>query len=202
MAKPTGLATIRERDPTRPCLHALIEDALQARLWIVHRIDKETSGLVVFARNAESHRELSLRFERREVTKTYRAVVHGDPGPEGNIDSPLRRFGSGRAGVDPGRGQPAETAWRALRRIGPWTELDVHPRTGRHHQIRAHFFSIGHPVVGDPSYGDAGQRQDPGRMLLHATRLQLEFPAGTPRAWECAPPPDYQARLTEDPSRA
>lgn len=195
VAKPAGLATIRERDPTRPCLHRALEELRGERLWIVHRIDKETSGLVLFARNAVAHRELSLRFEHREVHKVYRAVVHGDPGASGQIDDPLRSFGSGRTGVDPARGRPATTRWRRLADCGDWTVLEVQPLTGRRHQIRAHLCAAGHPVVGDPLYGSPEQRSDPGRMLLHAEQLGLEYPAGHERAWSCPPGPDFLDRL-------
>jgi len=184
--KPAGLATVAERDPSRDNLRARLEEQLGARLWTVHRLDKDVSGVVVLARTAEMHRRLSLAFERREARKTYLAVVRGVPATtDGSIESPLREFGSGRMGVDRERGRPSLTNWKLLRAVPAALPapacalLEVHPVTGRRHQIRVHLHSIGHAVVGDPLYGEretpaTGPAAAPApRLMLHAQRLQI-----------------------------
>jgi len=146
------------------------------RLFIVHRLDKEVSGLLVFAKNAASHRLLNDSFSRGEVRKTYLAMVLGAVAEErGVVDKPLREFGSGRMGVDAARGKPSRTEWEVAERLRETTLLRVRPLTGRRHQIRVHFYSLGHPVAGDLKYGDrVAQRAFP-RLMLHA--LDITFPA-------------------------
>jgi RluA family pseudouridine synthase len=182
--KPAGLATVAERDPSRDNLRARLEQQLGARLWTVHRLDKDVSGVIVFARSAAVHRRLSLAFERHEARKTYLAIVRGVPtAADGTIETPLREFGSGRIGVDCERGRPSLTHWKLLRSLPGSAAapalalLEVHPVTGRRHQIRVHLHSIGHTVVGDPLYGErtAAAAATP-RLMLHAHRLQIADP--------------------------
>lgn len=176
VAKPEGLATVPERDAPADCLRARLEQMAGARLLTVHRLDKPVSGVIVFARTAEAHRALSGQFERHETSKTYLALVHGVVGPdEGGSDAPLREFGSGRSGVDPA-GRPCRTRWRVLLRLPDCTLLEVVPHTGRRHQIRAHLHAAGHPLVGDPQYGDRVEAARWPRLMLHAARLQLRHP--------------------------
>lgn len=190
--KPAGLASIAERDLSQPCLHRELERALGTRLWIVHRLDKGVSGVIVFARNAEAHRHLNGEFASRRARKTYLAWAHGALGPEpGIVRQPLREYGSGRVAVDPRRGKPCETAYRVLRRTGERSLLEVEPRTGRRHQIRAHLYAIGHPIVGDPLYGDTARASGEPRLLLHAWRLALRHPAGDELTWEAPPGPEF-----------
>lgn len=150
---------------------------LGRRVWVVHRIDREASGLVLFALDAPTHRRLSGLFEGRAVEKTYAALVLGDVAADGVVDGPLREFGSGRMGVH-ARGKASVTHYRVLRRDGGATLLEVRPVTGRRHQIRVHLYSIGHPVLGDAVYGDARPVGGAARLMLHAWRLALEHPAG------------------------
>ncbi len=194
--KPEGLATVPERDAPHDCLRALLERQLGARLLTVHRLDKAVSGVVVLARSAAAHRELSGQFERREARKTYLALVHGVlREDEGGSDAPLREFGSGRTAVDPA-GRACRTRWRVLRRLPASTLLEVVPHTGRRHQIRAHLFAAGHPLVGDPLYGDRAQAADWPRLMLHAARLELRHPAaGAPLSLQAPTPESFEAVL-------
>jgi len=174
--KPTGLATIPERDPAADCLLARLQSE-HGRLFIVHRLDKEVSGVVVFARSAAAHRSLCLQFEARSVSKTYLALVHGEIGDEsGRIETPLRTFGSGRTGVDLVAGKPSVTTYRVLQRRPGLTLLELAPLTGRRHQLRAHLYSIGHPIAGDARYGEAARAAGFPRLMLHALSLALDHP--------------------------
>ncbi len=143
-------------------------------LYTVHRLDKQVSGVILFAKTPEAHRQLNLMFEHRQVHKTYMTLVHGEiAGERGVIDKPLRCFGSGRMGEDIERGKPCRTEFCVLERMPGYTLVQVHPVTGRKHQIRAHFFGIGHPVVGDTLYGDKSLQKTFPRLMLHS--LEIEF---------------------------
>jgi tRNA pseudouridine32 synthase/23S rRNA pseudouridine746 synthase len=195
--KPEGLAAIPERQGQAGSLFDLLCAERSERLYIVHRIDKDTSGLIVFARNAEAHRRLSMQFERRIVHKVYLALVHGVVAVEqGVIDKPLGRHGSGRVGVNPQHGRASLTEYAVLRRFPAHTLVEVYPKTGRRHQIRVHLYSIGHPIVGDRLYGDMAVQRDYPRMMLHAQRLTLHQPDGRTLTLE-APIPESFERLVE-----
>jgi len=169
--KPTGLCVIQPRHrEAGPPLVELVSEHLGGKAWTVHRIDKGTSGVVLFAKDADAHRELSKAFEKREVEKTYLALVEGEIVAGGAVKSPLKDRGSGRVSVHP-QGKPSETNYRPLRTDEKKTLLEVHPFSGRRHQIRVHLYSIGHRIVGDPLYGKA--KGDEGRMMLHAWKLTL-----------------------------
>jgi len=188
--KPAGLASIPERDPSADCLLARLV-ALHGRLLVVHRLDKGVSGVLVFARTEQAHRALCVQFEARRVAKTYLALVEGEmPGEAGRIDAPLRTFGSGRTGVDLARGKPCVTDWRVLERRPGSTLLEVSPLTGRRHQIRAHLWSVGHPIAGDERYGGrGGPGPPPPRLMLHALALDVDHPATGARLRLAAPAP-------------
>jgi 23S rRNA pseudouridine1911/1915/1917 synthase len=161
----------------------------ELRPGIVHRLDKETSGLIVVAKNDEAHRKLSAQFARREVKKTYTALVHGwlkkDSGTinESISRDPVHRT---RMTTRQSGGREAITHYRAVRRIesdsGKFTLLEVKIDTGRTHQIRVHMASLGHPIVGDALYGarrhlHGKDKQTPlQRNFLHAAVLQLQHP--------------------------
>lgn len=205
--KPEGLAAIPERDPSRPSARRLLETARGERLWVVHRLDKEASGVLLFARNAKIHRYLNTLFERRQVTKRYRALVHGQVAPaQGQIQAPIRLYGSGRMGVDPERGKPSETRYRVLEHLGEaYTLLEALPLTGRRHQIRVHLYHIGHPIVGDWRYGDRSMQQRYPRLMLHALSLRFRHPAGQELEIVAPVPESFQQvlatlRATEDAS--
>jgi tRNA pseudouridine32 synthase/23S rRNA pseudouridine746 synthase len=158
----------------------------------VHRLDKEVSGVLVFARNAGAHRHLNRRFDERTVRKTYLAVVHGViTAPGGSIRSPIRQYGSGRMGVGE-NGKPAETDYDVVDRWSSATLVKIFPRTGRRHQIRVHFYSIGHSVVGDQRYGDAALQGRFPRLMLHALQISFLLPTLERVAIEADPPASFR----------
>lgn len=172
--KPAGIATAPGGGiGAGESLQEQAADHLGTRAFLVHRLDRETSGLIVFAKTAESHRLLSQQFESRAVTKRYVALVSGQMDTwTGEIAEPLREFGSGRVGVDPS-GRSAVTGWQVRERLGDNDLLDVSPITGRRHQIRVHLYSIGHPILGDTRYGNDRPVGGAPRLMLHASELTL-----------------------------
>jgi RluA family pseudouridine synthase len=159
----------------------LIEKQLGVHCFVVHRIDLETSGIVLFAKNSQAHRYYSMQFEHREVQKAYLALVLGTINGDIVIDSPIRQFGSGRMGVDPS-GKPSLTQIKIVERLQSATLIDVNPKTGRRHQIRVHCYSIGHPIIGDPLYGKDRPVGGVSRLMLHAYQLRVkDFNSGNER---------------------
>ena len=148
------------------------------RPGIVHRLDKDTSGLMVVAKNDRAHRLLSEQLKAREFTKVYIALTHGSVAPaEAVIDAPIGRSNANRqrmAIVDGGR--EAITRYRVMRHYRSHTLVEAHLLTGRTHQIRVHFASLGYPIVGDATYGKADGRL--GRQFLHAATLGFRHPDG------------------------
>jgi len=110
------------------------------------------------------------------------------------VDRPLREFGSGRVGVDPS-GKPSLTRFKVLQTFKGATLIEVEPSTGRRHQIRVHLYALGHPVLGDTRYGDPRPVGGAARLMLHALRLELEFPPGRPLRIGCEPPEDFRRSL-------
>ncbi len=161
------------------------------KLFVVHRLDKEVSGLLLFARDAATHRTLSMAFEHRRVHKTYLGLAHGLLRGDTTIDKPIAEFGSGRMGVDERRGKPSRTEARVLERYQKQTLVEAHPITGRRHQLRVHFYAIGHALCGDPRYGDLTEQAKWPRLMLHAIRLVLPDNVTI----ECPPPASFQAVL-------
>jgi tRNA pseudouridine32 synthase/23S rRNA pseudouridine746 synthase len=195
--KPEGMAAVPLRKPDGQSLFELLCAQRHEKLYVVHRIDRDTSGLIVLARNAQAHRWLNRQFETRSVEKTYLAVVHGSmEADQGSIDKPLRRFGSGRVGVDCERGKPSLTEFRVLARCPSFTLVQAQPRSGRQHQIRVHFYSIGHPVAGDPLYGDTNLQSGITRLMLHAWRLTLQTPDNLRHSLEAPVPESFKAVAT------
>jgi|SRR5690242_1257254 23S rRNA pseudouridine1911/1915/1917 synthase len=156
------------------------------RPGIVHRLDRGTSGAIVVARNDFAHRALAEQFRLREVTKTYIALLQGRVARDsGTIERPISRDPQRRTRMTArlGHGRAAQTNWRVLLRLGDFTLVEAEPRTGRTHQIRAHFAAAGHPLVGDTLYGASRQvrlgRATPklfGRVFLHAACLRFTHP--------------------------
>jgi len=167
----------------------------ELRPGIVHRLDRETSGAILVAKNDSAHAKLSEAFRQREIKKTYLALVQGElKGDHGSIDlpigrDPLRRTRmTTRRTVVAGKSREALTDWRVLSRIGPATLVEVTLHTGRTHQIRVHFSALKHPVVGDTLYGAASQLlvgkltlPSLSRNFLHAARLGFAQPRT--RSW-------------------
>jgi len=156
------------------------------RPGIVHRLDRGTSGAMIVARNDVAHRVLGEQFRSRAVKKTYIALLHGRLARDaGTIERPITRDPQRRTRMTAhlAHGRAAQTDWRVLLRLGNFTLVEAQPRTGRTHQIRAHFVAIGHPLVGDTLYGAprqvraGGASLKPlGRVFLHAARLSFAHP--------------------------
>ncbi len=173
--KPAGLLSVPGRGPDKAdCAWRRLQKSHPEAIP-VHRLDMETSGLLLFARDADAHRALSRAFERREVEKRYVAIVHGSPRSDaGEIDLPLIVDWPRRPlqKLDLDCGKRSLTRWRVLERHTATTRLALDPLTGRSHQLRLHLAALGHPIVGDPLYG----RPDAApRLMLHAERLALSY---------------------------
>lgn len=162
------------------------------RPGIVHRLDKGTSGVVLIARTAAMYAHLARAFEHRDVRKRYLLIVRGTPEPpRGRIDAPIGRHPTHRTRMAVARrGRPAVTDYRVLDRSGGMALVQASPTTGRTHQLRVHMTAIGHPILGDATYG--GSVSAVQRVMLHA--WTLEFEDGTGQRWlaAAAPPGDFQ----------
>jgi tRNA pseudouridine32 synthase/23S rRNA pseudouridine746 synthase len=175
--KPSGLLSVPGKTPD---LYDCLETRAEAR-WpnsrIVHRLDMDTSGVIVMAHDHSAHTWLGLQFERRMIEKSYIARVAGIIADnEGAIDLPLRCDWPNRPlqMVCHEHGKPAQTTWRVLEREDGATRVALFPRTGRSHQLRVHMLAIGHPILGDVFYGDPASAP---RLQLHAHTLGLRHPA-------------------------
>jgi len=189
--KPVGLPTIPGRGEIGVAVNVEIERRLRKKIFTVHRLDLDASGLLVFAKDAETHRLLSMEFEERRAKKEYLVAVIGTMSGSGEIDKPLREFSSGRVAPAPD-GKRAVTRWRVERSLGGATLLRVETLTGRKHQIRAHFSSEGHPVLGDPRYGPPPRPIGGAkRLMLHAWTLHLDLGYDL----KAEPGPDFEAVL-------
>ena len=192
--KPAGVVTIPGYDREAHTLLERLTEQVGQKLFVVHRLDKEASGVILFAKQEEAHRHLSMAFEQRRVEKTYLAVAHGRLAQDrGVVEAPLRQFGSGRLGVDPKRGKASTTTYRVRERFGAYTRVEAHPVTGRRHQLRVHFYHLGHALVGDPKYGDLDVQARYPRLLLHAHKLAVPMPGGGDRTFIAPVPDSFQA---------
>lgn len=177
--KPEGIASIAENDRMIESLHSLLAKTYSQKLFIVHRLDKEVSGVILFAKNANAHKHLNKQFNNRTIKKTYVALVHGVISDDnGVIKKPIREFGSGRMGIDERKGKASETKYRVIERYRDFTLLELNPSTGRRHQLRVHLYSTGHPIVGDVRYGDKNIQQTFPRIMLHASRIEFQLTNG------------------------
>ena len=172
----------------------------ELRPGIVHRLDRYTSGVLLVARSDSAHRKLAEQFAARTVEKVYLALVHGKvKGEQGRIDKPISRDPARRVRMTArrGTGRAAITEYKVVRRFGQFTLLEVRIKTGRTHQIRAHFASLGHPVAGDRVYGAPAQVEGLpplGRFFLHAYRVGFAQPASGVRVTVESPlPPELEA---------
>lgn len=208
MAKPAGEPVIPARgEPGEACVQKRLERQLGRRVYVVHRIDRDASGVVVFATDAAAHRAASLAFEKREVRKRYLAFVAGELQPAtGRLDAALHAARKGKTRParpgEPGA-QPALTEYETRRR---WTRggrlvclVEALPHTGRHHQIRVHMRAAGAPILFDPLYGrglmpEALAGAPCARLALHALRIELPAGSGATRiAIEAPLAPDLEA---------
>jgi len=179
-----------------------------ARPGLVHRLDKDTSGLLVAAKTESAQQSLVSQFQAREVKKIYLALVWGRfPEPEGEIAGEVGRHPTARQkmSVHPRRGRAAVTLWRVVKEFpGPLSLMELAPKTGRTHQLRVQLAALGHPVVGDAVYGGGvsrfqghpkltGLRPLVHRQLLHAWKLGVIHPrSGEPLSWQAPLPEDFQ----------
>lgn len=177
--KPSGLLSVPGRDPAHRDSLASRAQAEYPGALIVHRLDMDTSGLVIMARNPDAHRKLSTLFQNRQVEKSYCAKVWGQPdGDAGEIDLPLICDWPNRPRqkVDFELGKPSLTRWEKVSASGGRSLVALKPVTGRSHQLRVHLQAIGHPILGDPFYAHPQALAAAPRLLLHATELALTHP--------------------------
>ncbi|GGC86874.1 RluA family pseudouridine synthase [Halopseudomonas salina] len=180
VCKPSMLLSVPGRaEDNKDCLITRLQDNGYPEARIVHRLDWETSGLLVLGRNADSHRELSRQFHDRETEKMYIALCWGQPDTEtGQIELPLRYDPATkpRHVVDHEQGKHAQTFWRVIERLPEYSRVELTPITGRSHQLRVHMLSIGHPLLGDQLYAQGEALDACPRLALHAARLGISHP--------------------------
>jgi len=195
--KPSGLATLPGSwEAGSLSLQKELEPE-HGHLWPVHRLDKISSGLVIFARNAESHRELSMLFEHHKVRKTYHALIVGSPTWDEHTARHHLRVSVGhshRTIVDNSTGKPSETCFTVLERLHGHTLLAAIPTTGRTHQIRAHASALGFPLLADSLYG-APLTSVIDRPALHACSLEFTL-QDRPFAFTAPYPLDFATALS------
>jgi RluA family pseudouridine synthase len=213
--KPPGLPSLPDGyDASAPHLKFLLEREF-GPVWIVHRLDRQTSGVIVLARSAAAHRHLNIQFEQRQVSKSYHALISGNPGwDEKTVHLPLRPNGDRRHRtiVDTENGKPAITELKVKQHYygAKMCLVEAIPHTGRTHQIRAHLAAIGHPLVADALYGGGkalmcSQILSPAsftddiplmeRAALHASSLEFVHPIRPERVSFYAPYPADLARV-------
>lgn len=188
--KPAGLLSVPGKLANRQdCLIT----RLQATRWnalVVHRLDCDTSGVIIFARTKQAQGFLGQEFEQRRAQKTYVARLQGAVADEhGHIDLPLASDWAyrPRQKVDPA-GKPAQTGWQVIARAPEETRVRLTPHTGRSHQLRVHMLALGHPILGDQIYAPATTLTHP-RLMLHAETLSLHHPTTGARLTFSAPVP-------------
>jgi tRNA pseudouridine32 synthase/23S rRNA pseudouridine746 synthase len=207
--KPAGRLVIPGRVAGEPSLRQQVTER-HGPVWVVHRLDRGTSGVLLFARTAAAHRELNLQFERGEPRKTYLALVAGRPPDRFQADAGIAPARKGKMKPVPAgdrRGKPARTGFRVLERFeaaggaGPLALVEARPETGRTHQIRVHLLAAGFPLAVDPDYGTAEPLRGPtgevlmARTPLHAASLEVRHPAGHALTIEAPIPADLGAAL-------
>ena len=190
--KPAGLSVLPDGwEKDSDYLVKRLEEPF-GKVFIVHRLDKITSGVMVFARDADTHRTLNLQFEQHTAQKTYHAILEGNPKWDDKTAKHPLRANVGhkhRTMVDNKHGKPSETRFRVIKRYEESALVEAKPLTGRTHQIRVHAYAIGHPLVEDILYG-ARDRYGLPHPMLHAQSLSFIHPATNERVKFSAPHPD------------
>ncbi|MGR3314174.1 RluA family pseudouridine synthase [Roseovarius indicus] len=178
--KPSGLLSVPGKgEHLADCLLSRVQEAYPMAL-LVHRLDRDTSGVMIFALSPHAQRHLGLQFEKRQTKKTYVARVWGRLEPrKGTVDLPLIVDWPNRPKqmVCHETGKPAVTDWRVQRYEEDETRVRLMPKTGRSHQLRVHMLALGHPILGDPFYAEGAAREFP-RLMLHSEELRLRHPDG------------------------
>ena len=177
--KPSGLLSVPGRGPDKQECLALHLEHLYPDIKIVHRLDMDTSGLMVLARSAEVHKHLSRQFQDRQTQKTYHAICSGKPSLQsGYINLPMRCDWEKRPlqMIDFKQGKGAQTFWQILTQANDRFLVELTPITGRSHQLRLHMKSLGHPILGDNLYADPTSLNQANRLMLHAKTLTFTHP--------------------------
>ncbi|WP_282062414.1 RluA family pseudouridine synthase [Roseobacter litoralis] len=178
--KPAGLLSVPGKGPhLADCLLARVQ-AMFADALLVHRLDRDTSGVMIFALTPHAQRHLGLQFEKRMTRKTYVARIWGVPLEKtGTVDLPLIVDWPNRPRqmVCHETGKSAQTEWRVVKDDGQTARVRLHPYTGRSHQLRVHMLALGHPILGDPFYA-TGPARDYPRLMLHSEELRFKHPQG------------------------
>jgi len=215
--KPSGLLSIPDREGKEVSLKRLLQEKY-ADVFTVHRLDKDTSGLIVFAKNERAHRHLSIQFEERQTEKIYVGIVVGVPAlKKGTINLPIAENTVTRGTmIIHRRGKEAITDYELLEEFGRYAWMQFRIHTGRTHQIRVHFKDLGHPIVADPLYGDGKplllssikskfklskteleERPLLNRLALHALQLKFTGLSGEKAELEAPIPKDLKATLQQ-----
>lgn len=215
--KPSGMLSIPDREQSEVSLKERL-DSHYGKVFTVHRLDRDTSGVILFARDAQAHKYLSGIFEGREVEKFYLGFVHGQPAAlSGSIDGPIMENPMKRGSmVIHAKGKPSLTDYTVLESFGILSYVQFQIHTGRTHQVRVHSRDMGHPIAVDPLYGDGQpvflsaikrkfklskyveeERPLLGRLALHAWRLSFKDPSGNPWTIEAPLPKDMSALLQQ-----
>ncbi|WP_296418825.1 RluA family pseudouridine synthase [Pseudooctadecabacter sp.] len=178
--KPSGLLSVPGKGPhLADCLIARVQDVFPTAL-LIHRLDRDTSGVMVFALTPHAQRHIGLQFEKRQTKKTYVARVAGRLDPKtGTVDLPLIVDWPNRPKqmVCHDTGKQAVTDWRVVKSSDDESRVRLMPKTGRSHQLRVHMLALGHPILGDPFYATGPARDHP-RLMLHSEELRLRHPDG------------------------
>lgn len=196
--KPAGLSVLPEGwDPEATYLRQMLEEKYE-QIWVVHRLDKITSGVMVFALTAEAHRKLNRQFEQHKVEKVYQAIVEGVPPWDERIARHMLQTDVGRKHrtvVVHKRGKNSETEFKVLKRGQAGALVEAHPKTGRTHQVRVHLSALGYPLFGDILYG-ASETNLISRPALHAVSLAFNHPfTGQRMDFSTSVPEDFQRAL-------
>lgn len=217
--KPSGVLVLPDRfDGSLLSLHRQLQAELDQQLWVVHRIDRDTSGAICFAKNEEAHKYMSALFQEHNIGKFYAGIVHGRVMPDmGRIEAPIMEHPAhkGRM-VTAAKGKPSVTDYRVVEQWSLFALMQFQIHTGRTHQIRVHMQSIGHSIVCDPLYGDGKplllsqikrkfklskneeeERPLLNRLALHAYKLVFQKPDGTEVTVEAPLPKDMTACINQ-----